>query len=146
MNPPAASTPLFTAEEDARLRAGAPSLPAWLTPEKAVRGWADLVTEVEAEYALPDYEYINDVSIRDLLDDLVRGAPDDVGGRLREMLSPVDERFVRATRPIDAPLIEDAAPGAFWWRRVPLRLNVELEADLRRRGVIGYASHVSRER
>lgn len=127
---------LFTAEEDARLRAGAASLPDWLTPGEAVRRWAQLVAEVEAGYALPDYEYINDVAVRDLLEDLLRGAPTELEARLREMLSPLDARFIRATWPVDVPIIEYREPDAFWWHRVPLLLNAELERDLRGRGVI----------
>lgn len=127
---------LFTADEDARLRAGAAPLPDWLTPDRAVRLRAQLVAEVETGYALPDYEYINDVDVRDLLEDLLRGAPAELHARLRALLSPPDARFIRATRPADVPIVDDAAPDAFWGHRVPLLLNAELERDLRGRGVI----------
>jgi hypothetical protein len=95
-----------------------------------VRRWTDLVRAVEHGYDDSIYEYTNDLSVRDRLEDLVTAASPTLRAKLERALAPVDERFTAATEEAARPLGERSP----WWRRVPKRREGELAEDLRALG------------
>ncbi len=102
-----------------------------------LRKWVDFVRQVQAGYDFSIYDYTNDLSARDLLEEKVRRLSPAEAAAVREELLAWDGRFEEATRPSLRPV----APGVTdregsWWFRVPCKLSEELAADLRSEGVI----------
>jgi hypothetical protein len=93
-----------------------------------LRGWSDLVTQVERGYEDSIYEYTNDLSVRDRLQRLVDGAGPGLRAQLEGALAEDDRRFEAATE--DSPRPLGAGRPASWWRRVPRRRVGELAEDL----------------
>lgn len=98
--------------------------------------WSELVRAVERGYDDSIYEYTNDLSVRDRLQDLIAASSSTLADKLRGELAPIDERFTAATEAAARPL--SAAPGdlAPWWRRVPRRRDGEFADDLEAMGHI----------
>lgn len=102
-----------------------------------VEGWQTFVVEVEKGYNASIYDYTNDLSGRDLLQELASQVPGSVVSKLMEVIQPWDTRFVAATREIQYPLRgSKTATSRFWLMRVPIILREELEGDLRSEGVL----------
>jgi hypothetical protein len=99
------------------------------TLNEALHRWEDLVTAIERGYDLGIYDYTNDLSIRDWLEQVRPLLTDLVARSLDERLEPIDERFRRATSPESTRL--SGTTDNWWGRRIP-RLQVgELAADLK---------------
>ena len=94
-----------------------------------LRGWSDLVTQVERGYDDSIYEYTNDLSVRDRLERVVTGASPGLRAQLEGALAADDGRFEAATEEAARPLA--ATYTTWWWRRVPRRRVGELADDLR---------------
>lgn len=92
--------------------------------------WAGFVAAVERGYDDSIYEYANDLSVRDRLQDLAGAAPSTLRTKLESALAPVDARFVDATEDAARPLSESRGDLRMWWRRVPKRRTGELAQDL----------------
>jgi hypothetical protein len=108
-----------------------------ITLDYLYQRWSDFVRQVERGYDASIYDYTNDLSVRDIFEDILR----QVGGSTREKLitalQPWDARFDQATtEAARALLISKTATGGPWWRRIPLKLLAELEADLRSEGLV----------
>lgn len=102
-----------------------------------LHAWASFVRRVETGYALSIYDYTNDLSTRDLLEEALPNLPLAEGEASRARLSEWDLRYEQATRPSVRPLAPGIQDGArAWWFRIPLRLGGELESDLRDEGLI----------
>jgi hypothetical protein len=93
--------------------------------------WSRLVTQVERGYDDSIYEYENDLSVRDRLEDLVTAASPGLRARLEHAVAADDRRFTAATEELDPPL-STIWPG-WWWRRAPRRRVGELAEDLESR-------------
>lgn len=107
------------------------------TVRRSLRRWAAFVRQVETGYDDTIYDYTNDLSVRDLLEEQLAPLSPADGEALRAELHPWDQRFEAATRPSIRPV----APGVKdrerpWWFRIPLKLSEELASDLRSEGVI----------
>jgi hypothetical protein len=114
-------------QELARLLAevGEPSLNAML------RDWSDFVVAAERGYDYSIYDYTNDLSVRDQLEDVVQGAGPGLRAKLEGSLAEADRRFEAATEESARPLGKfGAATPPWWWRRVPRRRVGELADDL----------------
>ncbi len=119
----------FVADHGLGIREG-DALDLWL------RMWARFVEEVERGYSLTVYDYANDVSVRTILADLARVAPEALQRKLLTWLRPWDDRFQKATRPIVNPFDPSEPPAALARiARVPVKLVGELKDDLRREGI-----------
>jgi hypothetical protein len=102
-----------------------------------VATWAKFVQEVERGYECSIYDYTNDLSTRDLLDEVIDSVPVTLGKEIEEELQQWDDRYRLATRPSDKPLFPgpDVAQRPRW-RRIPRNLRGELLEDLRSEGLI----------
>jgi hypothetical protein len=95
------------------------------------------VVDVEEGYAFTIYNYANDLTVREILRDVMRAGPDSLRRRLEAWLEPWDDRFLGATRPVVNPLDPNEPPAALARiTRVPITMGEELEADLRDDGFI----------
>ncbi len=94
--------------------------------------WTAFVARVERGYDLTGYDYVNDLSARDLLYELVRAAPSGLREKLeRGELATLDDRFRSATRELPAPIrLAGRDATAWWWRRAPHDLSGDLASDM----------------
>ena len=92
-----------------------------------IEKWQTFVESVEVGYQLTVYDYTNDLDTRQILHDLQASLPALPAGQLHWLLSPIDRRFLDATRPIGAL---DPADDQWWSCRVPRKLVGELENDV----------------
>jgi len=74
-----------------------------------IRGWCELVEQIESGYDWSVYEYFNDLHVRTALQSVIDGAPA-VKGWIETEIAPVDERFRAATRPRDTDDFLDRVP------------------------------------
>jgi hypothetical protein len=96
-----------------------------------LRGWSDFVTRVQRGYDDSIYEYTNDLSVRDRLEQLVLGAGPGLRAALQGGIEEDDRRFEAVTEESVRPLGEfKDSPPPWWWRRVPRRRAGELGEDL----------------
>lgn len=92
-----------------------------VTVDTLLNDWVSLVAEVEAGYAGSVDDYTNDLTSRDLLEDLIRGSQPSLRAKLEGALEPWDERFRRATAYDDRRALSrffNIGDG-WWWRRTP---------------------------
>ena len=99
--------------------------------------WRDFVTEVERGYDATIYDYTNDLSVRDMFEEILGRVGIPRAQKLITALQPWDVRFDQATT--------EAAQGATGQQvglrrplvaQIPLKLQGELEADLRSDGLV----------
>jgi len=99
--------------------------------------WEDFVAQVEKGYEGSIYEYTNDLSIRDVLEDILLKAPLSLHDKLIQRVQPWDDRLHETTRKTSVPLapaVPQDAPS--WWFRIPKKLARQLENDLRSEGIL----------
>ncbi len=104
-----------------------------ITLDFLLQRWGNFATEVEQGYSDTHYDYLNDLSTRDLLEALMLQVPTSTQGNLHVIVHPIDTRFIRATRSIEKPVSgEERHRSLFWWYRVPKKLTEELKIELLR--------------
>jgi hypothetical protein len=96
--------------------------------------WMAFVEAVERGFDDSIYEYTNDLSVRDLLEDLMLASQSSLRAKLQDALAPIDARFASATEPAASPLGATRGALASWWHRVPKRRIGELADDLESMG------------
>jgi hypothetical protein len=69
-----------------------------------LRRWTNIVAAVEAGYRLTFYEYLNDLDARRIIDELATHASDEEWAEVEAALPSLDERFRKATQPVNASL------------------------------------------
>lgn len=101
-----------------------------LALNRLLADWAQFVAEVERGYGRGVYDYENDLSVRDLLEQVLTQAPAVTHEKIVAVIRPWDRRFVEATR--HAPSRHDGTDGAhagptdrWWWGRIPRRWDGE---------------------
>jgi hypothetical protein len=101
--------------------------------------WGDFVSKVEQGYDDSIYEYTNDLSIRDLIEEIMGQLPQTIKAKLLPLISKADERYFSSTRQVERPLggnwQKEQTPS--WWLRIPINLKEELKRDLRSEGLVG---------
>jgi hypothetical protein len=109
-----------------------------LTLNQLLQQWGDFVVQVERGYQDSIYEYANDLSIRDLLEEILRGVTQTLQEKLTQLIQPWDERFYNATKKTKQPVLPSMAQESLrsWWFRVPKNLGGELKEDLRSEGIL----------
>lgn len=96
--------------------------------------WTKVVEEIESGYRGSIDDYTNDLTVRDLLDELLpSGAQTESSDQLMREIEPLDRRFEAATSPGERQLLRRffrGASNAWWWDRVPC--NGHLAENLER--------------
>ncbi len=131
--PPDASAALEGVLQRLSRRAGYP-----MSLQQLLQQWRNFVVRVEQGYADSIYEYMNELSVRDLLEEILRSVPHGLQKALAQWITPWDKRFAEATREIGRamlPAVEQEAP-LWWWFRIPKNPGEELEEDLRSEGLL----------
>ncbi len=115
------------------VRRGVASHLAGIGLDGLIGRWGAVADEVSTGYAGDLDEYLNDLDLRQILDDAVAAVAETRGGLLAR-LRDVDTRFVAHTRPVDTHLWGAAGRGdanrSWWYFRVPLRMSEEMAEDL----------------
>jgi hypothetical protein len=109
------------------------------TPEAHFVHWQRLVEKVEAGYDELGEEYVNELYIRDSLEDMVSMVSPSSQERLLEAIRPWDRRFESATRAIPRALRPwrwEPRRWWWWWYPLPLDYGPDLEGPLRHIGVL----------
>ncbi len=96
--------------------------------------WENFVAEVERGYGSSIYDYANDLSVRDVLDDVLESLPAVTAAKIRPRVEPWDERFEQATRTVQRPVVKGDRHQP-WHFRVPNILGDELRSDLENEGI-----------
>ena len=109
-----------------------------LTLNQLFQRWREFVIQVEQCYQDSFYEYTNDLSVRDVLEEILQEVPPSLREELTSEIRPWDERFTEATREIKQALLPNVTPGSlpWWWFRIPKNLGEILKEDLRTMGLL----------
>ncbi len=95
-----------------------------------VNRWSGFVRSVESGYRFSIEEYANDLSTRDVIDDILDLVSDPPRSKLLDSLGPWDRRYLAATRPVSkAVYFRPGAPRERWFR-IPTRLVGQLLEDV----------------
>ncbi len=89
--------------------------------------WSRIVLNVEKEYRLTIDDYTNDLSLRNLVQEVLDACPENAG--LREWTSEWDKRFEKATVKVKEPLLPERGnkKKGWWWFRIPINQGSELK-------------------
>jgi len=103
-----------------------------------LQNWYRFVVEVERGYNDSIYEYTNDLSNRDLIENILLSVQPSLHARLLKAIQPWDERFIKATEAGLRPLVNLTSDklSFFWWSRIPKNLTDELKEDLQAEGLM----------
>ena len=102
------------------------------TLDKLILDWQVFVANVERGYGRSIYEYTNDLTVRDMLDEIANEATANVARLIATRVGRFDERYRDATLPRSTPLLREPAGvrNRWWWSRAPKRVVGELARDL----------------
>jgi hypothetical protein len=89
--------------------------------------WQALVTEVERGYQLTAYDYTNDLSARDRLEEVGALLSPELRAKVMSTVAPLDQRFLSATEETGRPLSNRTQ---FWWRRIPRKRDPEFDETM----------------
>lgn len=100
--------------------------------DSLLKRWSHFVVRVERGYYDNIYDYTNDLSGRDLLEEIAAAVPLSLRDKLEPVIRSWDDRFCAATIPVEQPLLPDAGTSrpAWWWFRIPVVLTGRLRDDL----------------
>jgi len=114
--------------QEMRVRAKHPPRDFW-TLNGMVRSWRAVVAKIEVGYDEIIEDYWNDVSVRDLLEELLAVIPEgSVRSWVMQEIEQTDGRFRAATHAVERPIFGSGVV-AWWWMRVPNVLVGELRRD-----------------
>lgn len=87
-----------------------------------IQQWLYFVREVQRGYDLSIYEYTNDLTVRDILQDILEKISTDGRVAIISRLQPIDETFRASTMEIQKPLLAIPVPSErWWWYRAPIK-------------------------
>jgi len=103
-----------------------------VTLDSLLAEWKQFVSEVEQGYALFVYEYLNDLTTRDLVEELLDSVPKSLQKKIAISVQPLDARFKAATEPDDDSRLSRyfRVRAKWWWRRIPTKLVGSLAEGL----------------
>jgi hypothetical protein len=92
--------------------------------------WSRFVLNVEKEYRLTIDDYTNDLSLRNLIQEVLGACPENAG--LNEWTNEWDKRFEKATKKVKEPLLPERRnkKKGWWWYRIPINQGSELKKGL----------------
>lgn len=91
--------------------------------------WEEFSKQVNVGF--PGYfeEYLNEVTVRDLLDEVVKALPPIDAAIVQDGIAAGDQSYVKATRPDDrgemSKMYRISPDAGWWWRRFPTKLPVD---------------------
>lgn len=94
-----------------------------------INKWYIFVQEVEQGYEMTIDDYTNDLTKRDLIDELLRQLPETLKNKVNTLIEPSDKRFDSATNILKEPIFREDNPP-WWWYRIPKILVGELKEDV----------------
>ena len=94
-----------------------------ITVDNLFDDWMSLVGELERGYADSIDDYTNDLTSRDLLEDLIQDSQPSLRAKLEAALKPWDDRFRGATAHDDGRALSRyfKIRDGWWWRRAPTK-------------------------
>lgn len=103
-----------------------------ITLDGLLSDWEAFVKQVEEGYPSGVDEYTNDLSARDLLEEILLSISGPPKRRLARLIRPLDDRFKAATCPDDGRLLSRFLdlPDRWWWSRIPGKLAGELASSI----------------
>lgn len=109
-----------------------------LSLNQLLRQWRDFVVRIERGYKDSIYEYSNELSVRNLLEEILHHVTPSLREELLRLIKPWDERFDKATSEVARPLSSKSMQGVThrWWFRIPKHFGREFEGDLRSEGIL----------
>src|SRR5574340_1342421 len=85
--------------------------------------WDNFVSEVNEGYNDSIYEYTNDLSVRDLLQEIIDNSPSHLRDKMIAAVQISDELFRKASKESYRSLLPDQEKSqGWWWFRVPIKL------------------------
>ncbi len=101
-------------------------------PEVYLAKWRTLVSRVKSGYPLGIYDYTNELTSRDVLEQFSSHLTPSVQDKFLSRVQQIDQSFDNETEPTDVPLIggpESNKQRKWWWHRIPKILGDELKED-----------------
>lgn len=100
--------------------------------------WSDFVSECENSFQGDLWEYRQGLRLRDMLQYVIEGMPDEFGHKLLEILTDADSRFkqtlIDRRKRLDPAAVVPLHGELFWYHGVVRNQGVELRRDLIRHG------------
>ena len=107
-----------------------------ITMVSLLNGWQNFVADVEGGYSFGIEDYTNDLTLRDLIEEIARGSADTLREKIISAVKPSDEKFRSITQTIKRPLFKVDSDELWWWFRIPVKLGIPLQGDLKVNGFI----------
>ena len=99
-----------------------------------IAAWRELSNEIEAGYELTIYDYTNDLSVRNLLEEVLAALPNgEVKAWVQSEIQAGDASYREVTHQV-AKQIQGGADAPWWFFRVPNRIVGERTEDLTAEG------------
>ncbi len=118
--------PKLSCDEARQLADSLQALSTRLGREVSLRGlltrWSGFVAEVERGYELTVYDFTNDLSTRDHIEEVLTALPGELQVRLAAKVKQTDERFMAATEGVVKALRDRPHE---WWKRVPKKRTTD---------------------
>ncbi len=102
--------------------------------------WESAIDTIEDEAVNTIFYVISDLEIRNIIDRVLQIISLEGREALQTALSPVDNRFLQATREISLShsLSEDDLPNQWWWYRIPRQAGTNLAAWMESQSYLEY--------
>lgn len=97
-----------------------------------INEWLLRVEQFEKGYTLTIDDYTNEITVRDILEELINEVPENLKLKVVDIIIPIDEKFKEITNAVKNPLmlgLKGENPP-WWWYRIPKKLVGELKEDV----------------
>ncbi len=105
-----------------------------ITLNNLVNEWENFVNKCELGYRECFEEYINDISIREILFEITEKTGETLSNKILELINPIDKKFLSVTNSIEKSLITLSTPKKkihdFLYLRIPKNLTGDLKEDI----------------
>jgi hypothetical protein len=101
-----------------------------ITIDGLITEWNDFAERVGRGYELGIYDYMNELSRRDMLQDAARTP--ELRSLIEQRAASADEAFRRNTRTVSTSIRPPTAPDRWWWYARPIVVKGELAEDFAR--------------
>jgi hypothetical protein len=99
-----------------------------ITIPSLISKWERFINLIEKGYDLSIYEYMNDISARDLIEDVLENSTETIREWLSQHIFPLDQRYIKLTKRKTHPLL--TGKKSAWWYRIPIKATGEMANDL----------------